>query len=105
MLGTSRISVLDASNEGSLITSFFFARSPEAPSNTRMVFSCISRGADILLRARLVDAQCGPVSLIIGWYQAQTQSMLEYRNWMKRELIWNNTERLGWITMLRAWHD
>ena len=44
--------------DGVEFTSFFLERSPEAPIITRMVFSCISRGADILYRVKLVDARC-----------------------------------------------
>ena len=40
--------VVEADIKGFAITSFFFARSPEAPSITRMVFSCISREVDML---------------------------------------------------------
>ena len=44
-------------------TSFFFARSPDAPSMTKMVFSCISREADMLFRVWLVDPQGKSVTL------------------------------------------
>lgn len=52
------ISVLVISGiRGVELASFFLARSPEAPRMTRMVFSRISRGADMLSRLWLVDTQ------------------------------------------------
>lgn len=47
------------------LANFFFARSPEAPSITRMVFSRISSGTDIVYRVWLVDAQYNSLSFTI----------------------------------------
>lgn len=48
-LGTKWNSVLDDDIKGVATTSFFFARSPEAPNITRTVSSCISREVDIIV--------------------------------------------------------
>lgn len=52
--------------EGVEITNFFLARSPEAPSMTKTVFSCISRGVDMLSRLWLVDGLCDQCCLTVG---------------------------------------
>ena len=59
MLGTrSNLSMWNMDMNGGVeLTSFFLARSPEAPSNTRMLFSRISSGADILSLVLLVKNQ------------------------------------------------
>ena len=65
VLGTEWILVADADIKGVAITSFFFARSPEAPSMTRMVFSCISREVDMLFQVWHADSQCNWMCRVI----------------------------------------
>ena len=64
MLGTGWNLVVDGDIKGVAYTSFFFARSPEAPKITRMVSSCISREVDILSQTRHVNSQCNLGQLI-----------------------------------------
>ena len=67
MLGTNCYSVVDADIKGIDITSFFLARSPEAPNITRMVFSCISIEIDMMSQIlQVVDSQRNP-NYLIPW--------------------------------------